>query len=669
MAIGRTKINGDVFLPTGSVQEKSYVIFEMTGFDTDAADDAVVVTLPIRTPIAADGSIEVDLWPNPEGVRTTFYRVTFEIYNGVKAHLIDGGKIEVPVAGGPYALNDLLPIAPPQGATVSEYIAQLAAAVAASAASAASAAASAGIAGAAFNTIAELALYDSAVDDQCVNVCEGSNGELETFQYIAASTLTADGAWIVDPTGMASVGRWVSTSREFTGLTELALITGTNIPVGEFATERSTGVAYVRVADAATDFDLDYTGSVGVKWLVLINADGNVSAASLGIISDRVTDQTSEINAITTRLSTRGFIGELFIPADTKFSPSTVFAATPVGINLDIFDTCNWGQPPSYDNTMRIHYRGSLVDNDSQTIIADPHHPTIALLNMGTAGSGAASERYATILQGVGRSTYYAGDMMMGFLQQFRKASGVNKWTTQWRVQTPADIALADPIPWVTATSYTIGDYAFEDVAPYRLYRATSTGTSGASEPTGTTTHNDGGVTWEYVQEGINIDRTVFYFDEDGYAQLAGPESSKLELAGGTKRFYFEVLADGTLTMRNDSAGLDVFNVSTLHGFRFGTAQGRNWLAMSGATPTAPSTGYGKLSQGGATTVTSIPIPAGVDTMSIRIRINDGNTTLQHLAGGNLNLKGGATYAPTAYNFVEFEYDRSFDASVWYQVF
>ena len=429
-----------------------------------------------------------------------------------------------------------------------------------------------------------------------------------------------------------------------------------------------TGGRYTRAADAATDFDLDYTGSGGLKWLAVINSEGNVSASSLGIISDRVTDQTTEINAITARLSARGFIGELIIPADTKFAPETVFAATPVDINLDIFDTCNWGQPPSYDNTMRMHYRGSVVDNDGQTIIADPHHPTIALLNMGTAGSGAASERYATILQGVGRSTYYAGDMMMGFLQQFRKASGTNKWTTQWRVQTPADIALVDPIPWVTATAYSIGDYAFEDVSPYRLFRATSAGTSGATEPTGTTTHNDGGVLWEYVQDGINIDRTVFYFDEDGYAQLAGPASSKLELAGGTKRFYFELLADGTLTMRNDSAGLDVFSVSTLHGFRFGTAQGRNWIAMSGATPTAPVTGYGKLSQGGATTVTSIPIPTGVDTMCIRIRINDGNTTLQHLAGGNLNLKGGATYAPTAYTFVEFEYDRSFDASVWYQV-
>ena len=129
MAVNTTTINGDVFLPDGAVREKSFVIFEQTGFDTDANDDATIVTFPIRAAIADDGAINQDLWPNQEGVRTTFYRVTFEIHNGTKPHLVDGGKISVPVSGGPYALNDLLPIAPPAGVGVDEYIAQLAAAV------------------------------------------------------------------------------------------------------------------------------------------------------------------------------------------------------------------------------------------------------------------------------------------------------------------------------------------------------------------------------------------------------------------------------------------------------------------------------------------------------------------------------------------------------------
>ena len=136
MTVNTTNITGFIVLPNDTVREKSKVIFTMTGFDTDADDNAVVVTFPIEAPIAADGSIDIDLWPNPEGVRATFYRVTFSIYNGNSPHLVDGGLIEVPVSGGPYDLNDLLPIAPPQGATVAEYIAQLAASVAAAEAAA-----------------------------------------------------------------------------------------------------------------------------------------------------------------------------------------------------------------------------------------------------------------------------------------------------------------------------------------------------------------------------------------------------------------------------------------------------------------------------------------------------------------------------------------------------
>lgn len=131
MTVNTTTINGFIVLPDDTVREKSSVIFTMTGFDTDADDNATVVPIPRDAPIASDGSIDIDLWPNPEGVRTTFYRVTFSIYNGNKPYLVDGGLIDVPVSGGPYDLNDLLPIAPPQGATVEEYIAQLAASVAA----------------------------------------------------------------------------------------------------------------------------------------------------------------------------------------------------------------------------------------------------------------------------------------------------------------------------------------------------------------------------------------------------------------------------------------------------------------------------------------------------------------------------------------------------------
>ncbi len=137
--VNTTTITGFIVLPNDTIRERSSVIFTMTGFDTDADDNATVVSVPVEAQIGSDGAISIDLWPNPEGVRTTFYRVTFSIYNGIKPILVDGGLIEVPITGGPYDLNDLLPIAPPSGATVDEYIAQLAAAVTAAGASATSA--------------------------------------------------------------------------------------------------------------------------------------------------------------------------------------------------------------------------------------------------------------------------------------------------------------------------------------------------------------------------------------------------------------------------------------------------------------------------------------------------------------------------------------------------
>ena len=140
VTVNTTNITGYIVLPNDAIREKSSVIFTMTGFDTDADDDATVVPIPIVAAIDTDGSIDQDLWPNPDGVRTTFYRVTFSMYNGTNPILVDGGLIEVPATGGPYDLNDLLPIAPPQGATVDEYIAQLQAAAASAVAAADSAA-------------------------------------------------------------------------------------------------------------------------------------------------------------------------------------------------------------------------------------------------------------------------------------------------------------------------------------------------------------------------------------------------------------------------------------------------------------------------------------------------------------------------------------------------
>lgn len=57
-----------------------------------------------------------------------------------------------------------------------------------------------------YPTIADLALADDAIDDMTKAVVDGFNGEREYFTFVAGSTLTADGALVVDGVG----GQWVS---------------------------------------------------------------------------------------------------------------------------------------------------------------------------------------------------------------------------------------------------------------------------------------------------------------------------------------------------------------------------------------------------------------------------------------------------------------------------
>jgi hypothetical protein len=57
-----------------------------------------------------------------------------------------------------------------------------------------------------YATIADLALADDAIDGMTKAVVDGFNGEREYFTFVAGSTLTADGALVVDGVG----GQWVS---------------------------------------------------------------------------------------------------------------------------------------------------------------------------------------------------------------------------------------------------------------------------------------------------------------------------------------------------------------------------------------------------------------------------------------------------------------------------
>ena len=132
MAFYKETITRTVNLPDGSPKGGSTLTFTLTGFDTDSGQEIVVAGEARTAIIANDGTFSIDLWPNDDGVRQTLYRVGLTIVGGGSADL---GSIQILAGGGPYNLEDLLPVAPPAGASVAEYLAVLQAAAAAAAAS------------------------------------------------------------------------------------------------------------------------------------------------------------------------------------------------------------------------------------------------------------------------------------------------------------------------------------------------------------------------------------------------------------------------------------------------------------------------------------------------------------------------------------------------------
>ena len=164
--------------------------------------------------------------------------------------------------------------------------------------------------------------------------------------------------------------------------------------------------ATLSLPDNAADIDYDPAGTGAVQRTVEGKLRDVVDVRDYGIVVDGATSQTSELVTLMGALSSSSYRGTINIPYGTKFDVSTVYAAVPLGVILQDESSINWGQPPSYKNKFLITYSGDAVADDTQEIIASPHHPALMLLNMGTDVSVAAASRYATILQGVGNSPW-----------------------------------------------------------------------------------------------------------------------------------------------------------------------------------------------------------------------------------------------------------------------
>jgi hypothetical protein len=372
-----------------------------------------------------------------------------------------------------------------------------------------------------------------------------------------------------------------------------------------------------------------------------------VHAADFGIVSDGVTLQTTAINTVTSALGAAGFRGTLVIPHNTRFDPPSVFSACPTGVMLDITDSVNWGQPPGYRNRFRMLYSGDTVSDDTQQIVASNHHPAIMLLNMGTAASVAASSRYGTILHGVGKDV--DGDPIIGWFQQFAKAPSSNRWRVSWRLNTPYDVAIANPTNWTASQVVPAGAYRISDGG--KVYKTTAGGTCGSTAPTGTGgSISDGGVTWAYVQAAIGIDSTRMDLDENANSGFYGPASVRMTFNGGGREHYLEVdPASNDVTWRDVSRSADIWSSTTTGGLRTGRIQSLNRVdttvsATGAITLLAPL--HTLTASGGPWDITDLTLPAGQTSGTVTLWFLTSNLTLKNNA--NIVTRTGADIASAA---------------------
>lgn len=197
-----------------------------------------------------------------------------------------------------------------------------------------------------FDSISEMATSSGATDQQFATVSSGTNGEPGGFQYVAASALTADGALIVDATGMG-VGQWISQRTDFSGIPELIGDKRSN-PVG--AILKTPLYSYIGVSSGA---QLAQDGGLGLQ---LLGRNNLFPMLGLAPNADGVTDDKTKIDL----LNTSGTVVDL---GGKDYEYGGVFSAAASFINGRIIDDNR-----TYDYLIKTHETVSTVGQSRERI-------------------------------------------------------------------------------------------------------------------------------------------------------------------------------------------------------------------------------------------------------------------------------------------------------------
>jgi hypothetical protein len=397
-----------------------------------------------------------------------------------------------------------------------------------------------------------------------------------------------------------------------------------------------------------------------------------VSVTDFGAIADGTTDNTAAILAAAVSSGHK----LLLIPYKVKYNRSTLLSSGTLPVDVVFIDWSGINDSASGGETTKhfgIVSRDS-APNDTHFSVDSGHHPVINLNNFGTAGSGSAAARLATLAWSSGQFALTRGFRGAAY-EQFSKDPYSNYWIKQLR-----SIA-----PWVSINGNYEYWYSGQVIGAIGVYRSTgsnqyvsaSTGTTGSTMPTHISgTVSDGGVDWTWVD---SADRTVWSIREDGRIGVGSGNFQatwrhKVSLVDPSGNYSFE----GEATGASKNAALKLFPtdatsavitapflLASTSGLSIMRSDGATAIVRftdnegmiakelvlvftsnlsTGATPSVDGISVLSVENSSATTITGFA--GGSEGQFIHLYFLNANTTLQN--GGSFTLTGSTDVTPSA---------------------
>lgn len=236
---------------------------------------------------------------------------------------------------------------------------------------------------------------------------------------------------------------------------------------------------------------------------------------------------------------------------------------------------------------------------------------------------------------------------------------------------------------WRQGKSINTGDYALND---FKLYQATTTGTTGSTAPTHTSsTASDGGVTWQFIRNyqssAASIKPCVLIGDRDTMPKF-GFGNARLQIAGDViyhwgynSKFLRDDNSELADIYQSTSSGQYFLNLAINGGGNLRISDDNYYQAVGLARRLDPdsytggetsvdvsSTELVVFGNGSPTTVANFT--NGQPYQVIKVQSSNGQTTIAHNA--NIRLAGGSNLTLTADDCIEFVSDGA--GTVWKQV-